>query len=184
LEFTDHVGTPLQEGLLLVHNTLVGLKLRDKIKIGASGKIISSFDIARTLALGADWCNSARGFMFALGCIQAQTCHTGTCPTGVTTQDPLRQRALVVPDKAERVASFHVNTMLALKELLEAAGLQHPDDIKAHHIVRRIDDSQIKLLANLFPFVQPGELLEGKMPHRVFELYWPLAQAESFAPRS
>lgn len=182
LEFTDHVGTPLQEGLLLVHNTLVGLNLRSKIKIGASGKIVTSFDIARTLALGADWCNSARGFMFALGCIQAQSCHTGTCPTGVTTQDALRQRALVVPDKAERVARFHANTMNALKELLEAAGLHHPDDIKPHHIVRRLDDNQIKLLANLFVFVKPGEIVEGKMPHKVFELYWPLAQADSFAP--
>jgi glutamate synthase domain-containing protein 2 len=100
VEFTDHVGTPLQEALLLVHNTLVGANLRDKIKIGASGKIITAFDIARTLALGADWCNSARGFMFALGCIQSQSCHTDRCPTGVATQDPSRQRALVVPDKS------------------------------------------------------------------------------------
>ena len=83
LEFSDHVGAPLQEGLLLVHNTLVGLNLRDRIRLGASGKIVSAFDIARAMALGADWCNSARGFMFALGCIQAQHCHTGACPTGV-----------------------------------------------------------------------------------------------------
>jgi glutamate synthase domain-containing protein 2 len=92
LEFTDHVGAPLQEGLLLVHNTLVGLNLRSKIKIGCAGKVISAFDIARAMALGADWCNAARGFMFALGCIQAQACHTGACPTGVATQDPRRQR--------------------------------------------------------------------------------------------
>ena len=111
LEFADHVGTPLQEGLLLVHNTLVGLNLRHRIKIGCSGKIISAFDIARALALGADWCNSARGFMFALGCLQAQTCHTGKCPTGVATQDPLRQRALAVPDKIERVYRFHHHTL-------------------------------------------------------------------------
>ena len=103
LEFSDHMGMPLQEGLRLVHNTLVGTHLRDEIRLGASGKIISAFDMARTLALGADWCNSARGFMFALGCIQAQTCHSGNCPTGVTTQDPKRQLALVVTDKAERV---------------------------------------------------------------------------------
>jgi glutamate synthase domain-containing protein 2 len=105
VEFTDHVGTPLQEALLLVHNTLVGANLRDKVKIGASGKIITAFDIARTIALGADWCNSARGFMFALGCIQSQSCHTDRCPTGVATQDKQRQRALVVPDKTERVAT-------------------------------------------------------------------------------
>ena len=98
LEFTDHVGVPLQEGLRLVHNTLVGANLREHIRVGCAGKVVSAFDIARAMALGADWCNSARGFMFALGCIQAQHCHTGACPTGVTTQDPLRQQALVVPD--------------------------------------------------------------------------------------
>ena len=100
LEFSDHIGMPLQEGLRLVHNTLVGAGLREHIRVGASGKIVSAFDMARAFALGADWCNSARGFMFALGCIQAQTCHTGNCPTGVTTQDPKRQMALVVPSKA------------------------------------------------------------------------------------
>ncbi|MXJ60008.1 FMN-binding glutamate synthase family protein, partial [Escherichia coli] len=126
LEFTDHVGTPLQEGLLLVHNTLVGTNLRDRIKIGASGKIVTAFDVARTLAMGADWCNAARGFMFALGCIQAQKCHTDRCPTGVATQDPSRQKALVVPDKAERVHQYHAHTLHALLELTQAAGLQHP----------------------------------------------------------
>ena len=100
LEFTDHVGAPLQEGLLLVHNTLVGLNLRDRIRIGCAGKVIGAFDVARAMALGADWCNSARGFMFALGCIQAQTCHTGQCPTGVTTQDPQRQQALAEKTRA------------------------------------------------------------------------------------
>jgi glutamate synthase domain-containing protein 2 len=181
LEFTDHVGAPLQEGLLLVHNTLVGLNLRDKIKLGCAGKVISAFDIARMMALGADWCNSARGFMFALGCIQAQACHTGHCPTGVSTQDPQRQRALVVPGKAERVALFHENTLKALKELVQAAGLSHPGAITASHIVRRCNDHQVKLLANLLPFVQPGALLSGEMPHNVFKLYWPMAHANSFA---
>src|SRR5215475_2140469 len=114
LEFSDHIGTPLQDALLLVHNTLVGLDPRQKIRIGASGKIISAFDMARTIALGADWCNAARGFMFALGCIQSQSCHTDHCPTGVTTQDPRGQRALVVADKAQRVCNFHRNTMRAL----------------------------------------------------------------------
>src|SRR5262249_42669940 len=101
LEFTDHVGMPLREGLNFVHNALIGIDARDRIKIGASGKIVSAFDIARAMALGADWCNSARGFMFALGCIQSQSCHTDRCPTGVSTQDRNRQRALVVADKSE-----------------------------------------------------------------------------------
>ncbi|OYU45375.1 MAG: FMN-binding glutamate synthase family protein [Burkholderiales bacterium PBB4] len=137
VEFTDHVGSPVQEGLLLVHNTLRGVGLREHIKVGVAGKVVSAFDIVRFMALGADWCNSARGFMFALGCIQAQTCHTGHCPTGVTTQDPLRQRSLVVPDKAERVYNFHQQTLHALKELVQAAGVHHPTEITAHHIVRR-----------------------------------------------
>jgi glutamate synthase domain-containing protein 2 len=181
LEFTDHVGAPLQEGLLLVHNTLVGLNLRHKLKLGCAGKVISAFDIARMLALGADWCNSARGFMFSLGCIQAQSCHTGHCPSGVATQDEQRARALVVPTKAERVFHFHQNTLMALKELVQAAGLDAPGKITAAHIVRRSAEQSVKLLANLLPFVQPGELLRGEMTQQVFRTYWPMAQASSFS---
>ena len=188
LEFTDHVGAPLQEGLLLVHNTLTGLNLRQHVKIGCAGKVVSAFDVARNMALGADWCNSARGFMFALGCIQAQTCHTGSCPTGVTTQDPERQRALVVPDKADRVWRFHQNTLMALKELVQAAGLTHPGEITAAHIVRRLANREVKLLSNQLLFLQPGQLLaaiagQADWPHSVFQQYWPLAQSESFQPR-
>jgi glutamate synthase domain-containing protein 2 len=187
LEFTDHVGAPLQEGLLLVHNTLVGLGLRDKIRIGCAGKVVSAFDIARAMALGADWCNAARGFMFALGCVQAQTCHTGHCPTGVTTQDPMRQRALVVPDKAERVWRFHQNTLHALKELVQAAGLAHPREITAAHIVRRTQGHEVRLLVNLLSFTAPGaieaaERGEADWPHNVYRLYWPIASAASFEP--
>ena len=180
VEFTDHVGTPLQEGLLLVHNTLVGLNLRSKIRLGASGKIISGFDIARTMALGADWCNSARGFMFALGCIQAQTCHTGHCPTGVTTQDALRQRALVPEDKAERVYYFHRNTLKALGELTGAAGLSHPNQLRPHHIVRRISPNEIRLVSNAIKFLKPGELLTNQQAHAVYATYWNMADARSF----
>ena len=197
LEFTDHVGAPLQEGLLLVHNTLVGLNLRPRIRLGAAGKVVSgivdrlvvddAFDIARCMALGADWCNSARGFMFALGCIQAQACHTGACPTGVTTQDARRQQALVVPTKMERVWRFQQNTLLALKELVQAAGLQHPGEITASHIVRRVSQAEVRLLANQLPFVKPGALLaamdgRGEWPHHVYRQYWPLAQSGSFQP--
>ena len=181
LEFTDHVGAPLQEGLLLVHNTLLGLGLRERVRIGCAGKVVSAFDIARMMALGADWCNAARGFMFALGCVQAQSCHTGHCPTGVTTQDPQRMRALVVPSKAERIAMFHESTLRALKELVQAAGLAHPGEITAAHIVHRVADHDVKLLVNLLPFVERGALLEGKLPQRVFERWWPLARSESFA---
>lgn len=181
VEFTDHVGVPLREALMLVHNTLVGVGLRDRIKVGASGKIITAFDIAKTMAMGADWCNSARGFMFALGCIQAQTCHTGTCPTGVTTQDALRQRALVVPSKADRVRQFHHSTLHALSELVAAAGLMHPKDVKPEHIIRRISSTEVASLAGLYKFLRPGELLNDTAEHKVFAYYWSKAQAESFA---
>jgi glutamate synthase domain-containing protein 2 len=185
LEFTDHVGAPLQEGLLLVHNTLKGIGLRGQVRIGCAGKVVSAFDMTRLMALGADWCNSARGFMFALGCLQAQTCHTGHCPTGVTTQDPLRQRALIVPDKAERVYRFHQGTLEALKEIVQAAGLNHPREIRAHHIVRRISSNEVRLLANLVPQVESGSLLSGEalQTQAVFKLYWPMASAGSFSAR-
>ena len=183
LEFTDHVGSPMQEGLLLVHNTLRGAGLRKKIKIGCAGKVVSAFDIARLMALGADWCNSARGFMFALGCIQAQHCHTGACPTGVTSQDPLRQQALVVTDKAERVFNFHQLTLDALKELVQAAGLAHPQDITAHHIVRRTSDGQVRSLAHLVTTeLQHGALLQDNLSTlpMIYQRNWPLASGQRF----
>ncbi len=184
LEFIDHVGSPLQEGLILVHNSLRGAGLRSQIMIGCAGKVVSAFDIARLMALGANWCNSARGFMFAIGCIQAQTCHTGHCPTGVTTQDPLRQQALVVVDKAERVYHFHQNTLHALKELVQAAGVQHPNEINAHHIVRRTGDHTVDSLAHaMLREIPEGSLLKDtldKLP-MVYQHHWPKASADSFA---
>ena len=183
LEFTDHVGSPLQEGLLLVHNTLRGVGLRHKVKIGCAGKVVSAFDIARLMALGADWCNSARGFMFALGCIQAQHCHTGQCPTGVTTQDPLRQQSLVVPDKATRVHNFHKQTLHALQELVQAAGLNHPQEITAHHIVRRTADQKVQSLAQLILTQLPdGALLRADLSDlpQIYQQNWPLASSDNF----
>ena len=181
VEFSDHVGAPLQEGLQLVHNTLIGVNLRSRVSIGAAGKVVSAFDLVRLMALGADWCNAGRGFMMALGCIQAQSCHTGKCPTGVTTQDPQRQQALVVPDKAERVRNFHRSTLHALQELVQAAGLQHPSEFSAHHIVRRVSDTEVQLLSNLITRMAPGALLgDLDKQHKVFKDYWPLADETSF----
>ena len=182
LEFSDHMGMPLKEGLRLVHNTLVGIGMREHVKLGASGKIINSFDIARALALGADWCNSARGFMFALGCIQAQTCHTGNCPTGVTTQDPQRQLALVVPTKADRVKNFHHHTLVSLQELLQAAGLHAPHEVNAHHFSHRLSGNETQTLAQMYPALSAGALLKdnfSKLPEP-FKSYWAKSQAASF----
>jgi len=180
LEFTDHVGAPLREALMLVHNTLVGVNLRDRVKIGASAKIVTGFDIARTIAMGADWCNAARGFMFALGCLQAQTCHTGHCPTGVSTQDARRMRALVVPDKSERVYQFHQNTLHALKELLGAAGLTHPVQLGPEHVIRRVSSTEVRSLATLHLWAKPGELLDNVPDLPVFKVFWDVSSAESF----
>ena len=196
LEFSDHIGMPLQEGLRLVHNSLIGAGLREKIKIGASGKIISGFDVARAIAMGADWCNSARGFMFAIGCIQAQTCHTGNCPTGVATQDPIRQIALVVPSKAERVQGFHQHTLEAFKEILEATGLHSPKDLNLHHFIRRVSEFETQPLSSLFPEIEKNALTpevfgkssiagdtkaaQSKPLPTLYETYWPLSEAKSF----
>jgi glutamate synthase domain-containing protein 2 len=183
LEFIDHVGVPMREGLLLVHNTLVGAGLRERIRLGAAGKLVSAFDLARTLAMGADWCNSGRGFMFALGCIQARTCHTDRCPTGVTTQDPRRQAALVVDDKATRVYNYHQGTLRALKSLIAAAGVAHPCDLGPQHIIRRVSQTQVRSLAALHCFLAPGALLEPRIDtgHIVFDQFWAGARADSFA---
>jgi glutamate synthase domain-containing protein 2 len=183
LEFLDHLGKPLREGLSFVHNALIGIGARERIRIGASGKIATAFDIARAFALGADWCNSARGFMFAIGCIQSQSCHTDQCPTGVATQDPFRQRALVVPDKAQRVANFHHATLEALAELTAAAGLDHPSGFKAQFISRRISPSEVVTFADLYPNLRKGELLTGTKDVR-FAHAWDMADEESFAPRA
>jgi glutamate synthase domain-containing protein 2 len=180
VEFTDHMGMPMLEGLRLVHNTLVGLKLRKQIRLGASGKIISGFDVMRTLALGADWCNSARGFMFALGCIQAQTCHTGNCPTGVTTQDPKRQVALVVPSKADRVRNFHRQTLESVQEMLQATGLTAPSDLRLNHIMRRVSEHEVQNLSDLMLSVKGGALLEPQDLEGLFAKYWQAASPDSF----
>jgi glutamate synthase domain-containing protein 2 len=183
VEFVDHLGMPMREGLLFVHNSLVGAGLREQLKLGVSGKIVSAFDIARVLALGADWANSARAFMFAVGCIQSQSCHTNRCPTGVATQDPLRQRALVPEDKATRVFNFHRSTLRALAEILAAAGLKHPSALRPHHLARRDDQSAVRMYSESLTFLRPGELLAGACQHGLYAEAWRLADADSFEPR-
>jgi glutamate synthase domain-containing protein 2 len=179
LEFIDHLGMPMREGLSFVHNALIGIGARDRIRLGASGKVVSAFDIARAMALGADWCNAARGFMFALGCIQSQSCHTDKCPVGVTTQDPVRQRALVVDDKWVRVKNFHAATLVALAELVAAAGLDHPREFMPAHFSRRISAREVVTYDALYPTLREGELLDGTDDPR-FRDAWKRASATSF----
>jgi glutamate synthase domain-containing protein 2 len=180
LEFMDHLGMPMREGVNFVHNALIGLNIRDRVKIGASGKIATAFDMARAMSIGADWCNSARGFMFALGCIQSLSCHTDRCPTGVATQDPSRARALVVPHKIDRVYNYHHATLHALTELLAAAGLEHPQDLRPVHFSQRTSTTEVSSFAKLYPALRPGELLEGTQDVR-FRDAWAMARPDTFA---
>ena len=172
---------PMREGVSFVHNALIGINARDRIRIGAAGKIATAFDMARAMAIGADWCNSARGFMFALGCIQSLSCHTDRCPTGVTTQDPTRNRALYVPHKIDRVYNYHHSTLIALAELLAAAGLEHPQELRPIHFSQRSSTTEVSTFAKLYPALQPGELINGTDDVRYRDA-WRMAQAESFAP--
>jgi glutamate synthase domain-containing protein 2 len=170
---------PMREGLSFVHNALIGVGLRDRIRLAAAGKIITGFDVARAFALGADWCNAARGFMFAIGCIQSQSCHTDRCPVGVATQDRSRSRALVVADKGQRVANFHRATIASLAEVVAATGLDHPSELRPQHISRRCSPSRVETFAELYPTLKPGELLAGTEDPR-YRQAWASARAETF----
>jgi len=184
VEFANRVGMPMLEGLTFVHNTLRGAGIRDQVRIGAAGKIVSAFDIARAIALGADWCNAARGFMFAIGCIQAQSCHTNRCPVGIATQDALRQRAIDVGDKSDRVARFHRNTMHALGEIAGAAGLTHPSNFMPYHFMFRQQDNEFLDGNEAYPYLPDGFLVSGEEIAELGDWYsrWDRASAESFAP--
>lgn len=184
VEFADHLGMPLVEGLTFVHNTLRGAGLRDRVKIGASGKLVSSFAILKVLALGADWANSARGFMFSIGCIQAQACHTNHCPVGVATQDPLRARALNVSDKSERVYQFHKYTLHAVAEMTGAAGLTHPREFLPYHLMMRSTDKDMMTGQDIYPYMPEGFLLNDQLEDDRFGYAkrWRRAAADSFAP--
>ncbi|MGG5817899.1 FMN-binding glutamate synthase family protein [Falsiroseomonas sp. HW251] len=182
LEFMDHIGMPLREGLTFAHHALIGIGLRERIRIGASGKVATAFDMARAMALGADWCNAARAFMFSLGCIQSLSCHTDRCPTGVATQDPTRGRALQVEDKWMRVRHFHDATLDALGELVAAAGLDHPAQLRPEHFWRRVSLHEVRSFAQLYPEPDAGELLRGTQDPRFIDA-WEMADANSFAPR-
>ncbi|MDX2479558.1 MAG: FMN-binding glutamate synthase family protein [Desulfuromusa sp.] len=181
LEFTDRIGFPLKEGLVIVHNALTGIGVRDKIRIGASGKMVTGIGIAAAVALGADFANSARGFMFSLGCIQAQMCHTNHCPVGVATQDSELQKALDVADKSERVYNFHRNTIRALEEVVQAAGFNHPSQLEPSHIYQRQGPTDILPYSEVYNFLKPGELLAGTDNPR-FKKFWNMARPDSFNP--
>lgn len=179
LELTNRVGTPLREGLIFARNVLVGAGLRDEIRIGASGKITSGYYLAANIALGADWCNSARGFMFALGCIQSLSCHTDRCPTGVATQDPLRKHALAVGDKSQRVANYQHHTVMALNNIVASAGLDSPSQLKPQHLYRRFGTIEVRAADECYTFLEPGALLDGAPGN--YGRWWARAEARAFS---
>ncbi|HCG55923.1 MULTISPECIES: FMN-binding glutamate synthase family protein [Brevibacterium] len=179
LEFEDHVGLPLTQGLMIVHNALMGAGLRDQIKVGASGKIASGSDIVKRLIQGADFTNSARAMMMAVGCIQAQVCHTGKCPVGVATQDPRRARAIDVPDKSTRVKNYHASTVAEAVRLMASMGATHPDELEPTMLRRNVSASESWSYARLYDWLKPGKLLDGAPDDWADD--WETAQADSFA---
>ena len=181
LEYEDHIGTPLTESLLTVHNALVGVGLRDQVKVGASGKVASGIDVVKRLVQGADYTNSARSMMMAVGCIQAQTCHTNTCPVGVATQDPRRARALDVPDKTERVHHYQQQCVQQAMQVMGSMGVHGPEELRPHMLRRRIDHRQVRSYADLFHHLGPGQLLSDP-PEGQWARDWALADPDRFIP--
>lgn len=178
IELTNSVGMPLWDAVNFVNNALIGIGVRDKIKIIAAGKIISAFHMLRVIALGADTINSARGMMFALGCIQSRHCNTDACPTGIATQNPARYQALDVTDKGERVEKYHESMIHHLVDLLAVAGLQTTEEVKPHHIQRRINNMEVKSYNEIYEFIKPNSLLsEGTIPKN-WKRDWELANSE------
>jgi glutamate synthase domain-containing protein 2 len=178
-EFMDSVGSPLREGLIAVRDALIGSGYRDTVRIGAAGKVVTGVRFATNIALGADWCNSARGFMFSLGCVQSMLCDTNHCPTGITTHDPLRQRGLVVEDKAKRVAAFHKNTVQALVHMAAAAGCDHPHELRPEHVMRRVGPDRAISLRDLYPQVRSGQFWDDARA-TPYGREWAAATPDSF----
>jgi len=179
LEYEDHVGTPLTDGLIIMHNALVGAGLRDRIRIGASGKVATGTDLIKRLVQGADYTNAARAMMMAVGCIQAQKCHTNECPVGVATQDPRRARALDVADKSERVYRYQQATVAQAQQMIASLGLAGPHELHPAMLMRRIDHIRSRSYADLYDWLQPGQLLAE--PPRDWAADWEAASPDTFA---
>jgi glutamate synthase domain-containing protein 2 len=179
VELSNSVGMPMREGLLLVRNALVGAGLKQDIRIASAGKVHSGAGMAMAFGMGADWCNAARAFMFALGCIQSMRCHDDTCPTGVATQDASRQRGLVVPDKAERVARFQRQTLAGLREIVVAMGLDNPWQIRPEYISERLNSARADSIDRIHSFLDDGALL-ADADATPYARYWRAARAETF----
>jgi glutamate synthase domain-containing protein 2 len=177
-EFEDHVGMPLTEGLMMVHNCLVGTGLRDRIRIGASGKVASRVDIVSRVCQGADFTLAARAMMFAVGCIQALKCNTNRCPTGVATQDPARSRALDIGDKTIRVFNFQRATVASAAQIVASMGLNGFQELSPAMLNRRIEGQRTRTYAEIYDWLVPGELLDD--PPQSWRSDWITASADAF----
>lgn len=180
IDFEDHMGMPLTHGLMTVHNALVGTGLRDQIKLGASGKVAGGSDIVMRMIQGADYTNSARAMMMAVGCIQAQRCHTGECPTGVATQDPRRNRAVVVKDKSQAVYNYHKTTVNTAVRLMASMGVTDPADLNPEMLRRNISPTESRSYASIYEWLRPGQLLED--PPSSWTADWKAASPDTFRP--
>ena len=178
VELTNSVGMPLRDGLIFVHNALLGIGLRDSIRLIASGKAMSAFHMLRLMALGADTINAARAMMFALGCIQSRQCNEDTCPTGITTQNPARYKALDIDLKAERVARYHASMITNLTSLLATAGLENLQELKPWHINRRVNGTDIRHYGELYPCIAEGCLLHKDKIPDCWKHDWEQSQAD------
>ncbi|MCA8927559.1 MAG: FMN-binding glutamate synthase family protein [Alphaproteobacteria bacterium] len=181
LELSDWVGMPLSEGLVLMRNALVGAGLKDEVRLAASGKVYSGMGLAWHMAQGADWCNAARAFMLSIGCIQAQRCHLGTCPTGVTTQNPGRQRGLVPEVQGRQAARFHAKTLAALADIVAAAGFKTPAELEPHHLMHRLGPDKAAPMDRIQTFLAKNILLEAP-DETIYADWWRAARADSFRP--
>jgi len=181
LEFTNSIGMPLREGLAFVCDCLSGFDLKNEVRVIATGKIFTAFHMVRCLALGADMCNSGRGFMLSLGCVHSLICNTNHCPTGVATQDPELMKGLVVTDKSERVMLWHAETVERLCEIIAAAGLRAPSELNRTHVYRRTSQNEIRRYDELYAYTEVGSLLTAPYPTR-FEQQMAESDARSFLP--
>ncbi|KTD61614.1 FMN-binding glutamate synthase family protein [Legionella spiritensis] len=179
LEYTNRVGEPLESALIFVHNALVGINVRDKIRVICSGKVATGYDMVSKIAMGADMCNAARAMMMATGCIQSKQCNANTCPTGVATQNKRLQRGLVVDVKKHRVANFHNNTVKSFLEMVGAMGLCNPSDLKPEYLMRRISEESVKSFREIYDYLEPGQLLGKNIPES-YKRYWDRAHPDSF----
>ena len=180
LEFSDRLGMTLDEGLVFVENCLVGIEKREELKVIASGKVVTGFDILQKIALGADMCNAARAMLFSIGCIQAVRCDTNTCPSGVATQDPERMKAVVVKKRKHNAANFHRVTMDSFLDLVGAMGLSSPDDLTPDHVYRRIANETEKTYGEIYSYIPPGHLLHAEKIDPAYQRHWDIARADAF----